>query len=204
MPNHVLNIVKISGGKESISRFKEANIDKYVDSEGDTKPFSFQTIIPRPNSLDITSSSRAAAAMEYLEADDERKQEILKRNWIEEDMLEDFVKLGEAARDNLAKYGYTDWYYWSVDNWGTKWDCYEVSADCHDTEIILTFQTAWAAPKPIYAAIARENPDLSIVVDYADEDYGSNCATLTFKGGKLTDEVMRDFNFAIDLWDEEC
>jgi hypothetical protein len=53
----------------------------------------------------------------------------------------------------VAKYGYSNWYDWSVANWGVKWD-----ASCEDGAIIeqnenlikVGFDTAWGAPIEFY------------------------------------------------------
>lgn len=53
---------------------------------------------------------------------------------------------------------------------------------------ILKFQTAWSCPLPILQVLALKFPEVGFVVKYADEDIGSNCGTLTFRGGELVNE----------------
>lgn len=49
------------------------------------------------------------------------------------------------------------WYWWRVNNWGTKWDCNIVSYTWNDDyEICLTFDTAWSPPIAIYEAIQEQ------------------------------------------------
>ena len=61
--------------------------------------------------------------------------------------------------------GETDdrWYNWRLQNWGTKWDCYEVDIDDSELEygFEVTFDTAWSPPEEICSAI-KEQFDVSI------------------------------------------
>ena len=67
--------------------------------------------------------------------------------------------------------GKTDdrWYSWRLQNWGTKWDCYEVQID--DSEMHygfeVTFDTAWSPPEEVCYAIKEQfdNPSVSWFYD---------------------------------------
>ena len=62
--------------------------------------------------------------------------------------------------------GKTDdrWYSWRLQNWGTKWDAYEVEID--DSEMFngfeVTFDTAWSPPEEICYAIKEQFDDLCV------------------------------------------
>lgn len=45
-------------------------------------------------------------------------------------------------------YGYDNWYDWSINNWGTKWDVHKMEKinDHRNTFIELEFETAWGPP----------------------------------------------------------
>ena len=45
--------------------------------------------------------------------------------------------------------------------------------------------TAWSAPSEIYEALTKKFPNLTIEVDYADEDIGCNCGKMVFVNGKM-------------------
>ena len=55
------------------------------------------------------------------------------------------------------------WYSWRLQNWGTKWDCYEVDIDDSELEygFEVTFDTAWSPPEEICSAI-KEQFDVSV------------------------------------------
>ena len=64
--------------------------------------------------------------------------------------------------------------------WGTKWNACETSIDGPNE---ARFETAWSFPEPIFLKLSQMFPEATIELAYADEDIGSNCGTVTFKGG---------------------
>jgi len=56
------------------------------------------------------------------------------------------------------------WYNWRVQNWGTKWDCYDLTIEEDELPngFQATFNTAWSPPEDIYTAIREKYPDVSI------------------------------------------
>ena len=62
------------------------------------------------------------------------------------------IALEAAQKSNIEQHGYKDWYDFSVNEWGTKWD---VGGDGYEAQdipggLILTFDSAWAAPCAAY------------------------------------------------------
>jgi hypothetical protein len=49
----------------------------------------------------------------------------------------------------------SDWYGWNVTNWGTKWDTGVNIVDQTDTEIVLSFDTAWSPPIAFYMELEQ-------------------------------------------------
>ena len=55
------------------------------------------------------------------------------------------------------------WYDWRVQNWDTKWDCYDVVVTDDDPECTeIEFNTAWSPPEAICHALREQYPDVSI------------------------------------------
>ena len=55
------------------------------------------------------------------------------------------------------------WYDWRIQNWDTKWDCYDVVVTDDDPENTeIEFNTAWSPPEAICSAIREQYPDVSI------------------------------------------
>lgn len=200
MPNHVLNKVTICGSKNDIAKCKKQILNTYKDEEGNFT-FSFQAIIPRAKSLDIESSTCVEDAVWYVE-NDCKELPVSWLSWSQE-QIDKYTELGRIAIKNKELYGFYDWYEWSIKNWGTKWDCYEVSVDFSDETISLEFQTAWSTPYPVFARLSEQYPSLSIRVLYADEDFGSNCGEYLLEDGGLKFDEAYNEKFAYDLWGYE-
>ena len=96
----------------------------------------------------------------------------------------------------IDKYGHDNWYHWAWYNWGTKWDLHGVNfGDLDDDGNIYSFgfQTAWATPDKFITALSLLVKDVWIVVEYADEDYGSNYGTYTCRNGEVHNESCYDW-----------
>lgn len=77
-------------------------------------------------------------------------------------LLQEFIPIPQELRDATAdftvneslveKYGYSNWYDFCVNEWGTKWD---IGADGYEAQdgnggLILTFDSAWSPPCGAY------------------------------------------------------
>ena len=55
------------------------------------------------------------------------------------------------------------WYDWRVQNWDTKWDCYDVVVTDDDPEQLeIEFNTAWSPPEAICNELREQYPELNI------------------------------------------
>jgi hypothetical protein len=71
----------------------------------------------------------------------------------------------------MAKYGSVDWYWWRVNNWGTKWDLNEINNLQITIEgeykiITFTCDTAWSPPEEGFQRISAM-PEFRNVYFYA-------------------------------------
>lgn len=106
---------------------------------------------------------------------------------------------GALGREEQEKYGEKNWYDWSCQNWGTKWNA--MNAEPLGTNGV-SFETAWSMPEPIFKEISRRFPDMSVRVLYADEDRGSNCGFLEYKNGNgQTVEFCKALGISEELCD---
>ena len=204
MPNYVIHNVKINGSVETISKVKQQIINT-KNEIGEDVPFSFQSIIPRPESLNIPASTDVDYGISYIQGDVTKKEEIECRfNTFHngENRFKECIRLAKIALDNIKKYGHKNWYDWNRANWGTKWDAYEPYVNAMTDEIFLSFMTAWSTPEPIFKKLAEQYPDLLIEIEYADEDLGSNCGSYSYVDGKWGYE-NGDYEFARSMWDED-
>ena len=71
--------------------------------------------------------------------------------------------LEQQEADNLAKYGYKNWYDFCTNEWGTKWDVQFDSCEVSDDGLELTgsFESAWAPPVGVYDALTAEGYEVT-------------------------------------------
>lgn len=200
MPNHVKNIVKMTG-ITALPVFTEKK-----DHDGTViMGLDFEKIIPMPESLRVVAGTMENVAIEAVirkaameikhsimsprlipgMTDSEYKQS-LKRSGKSENEL---CVLGLQYINNLVLHGATTWYDWCIKHWGTKWNAYENEQINSDT---ITFETAWSAPEPIIAQLAKMYPDIEIEHWWADEDMGSNTGYAKYVGGEQSEVVYHD------------
>ena len=82
--------------------------------------------------------------------------------------LRDTTADGSEDKKLLEKYGYSDWYGWACDNWGTKWDISEFYGvdRIGKTMITFAFSSAWSPPTGAYEYFLAKNEDCSLKAWY--------------------------------------
>lgn len=93
-----------------------------------------------------------------------------------------------------------NWYNWNNSNWDTKWDACYVNVERYDdknsnsSSINIQFETAWAPPIPIFDAICRQFPKLSIDFEWEEEQgFGAKgCSTQDKDGASYTETESWD------------
>jgi hypothetical protein len=199
MPNHVTNLLTITAAtEERVAEIKSLISGKFDD--GESMSIDFNKIVPRPESLNITSGSttdNGIAILQYRAGDETAIRGIMQYQWgkgfdTPEDLINYILEKGSAnleeaqkALDNEKLYGHRDWYGWSRDNWGTKWNAY--SQELREDGVIK-FETAWSTPEPVICALSRMFPDAQFDVRYADEDFGHNVGEYTYVDGEIVEE----------------
>ena len=181
MPNWCSNEVAITGSAEDIKVLHKLLGDK----------MDFNKIIPMPEELHGTKSPTTILSQEdYDKAVAERMVIQAKEEKTVHDnmVLNCGIGITQEMSDTLVeKYGFNNWYEWSVNNWGTKWNIGndEGQGDWGDTSVHFTFYTAWSPPEPIYNALAEKYPNLDIDWNYEEEGMG-------FRGNFSTGEYQEE------------
>ena len=90
--------------------------------------------------------------------------------------LEGTTADGSKNEALIKKTGYSDWYGWCVDNWGTKWEVAPDYSDPAVTEFLeqsegesqlnWSFDSAWSPPIGAYEHFLDKNSDVSIFATY--------------------------------------
>lgn len=182
MPNHCFNEVKA----------KKEILDEIYDYE--KGKITFNKLIPMPkeleNSVSDGSTTIKKAMYLYLNGD----KDLLEAKWeankdaqqkyktfdkMVEHLFEKYTK-EEVIRSYtcLQKYGTDNWYDWSIEHWGTKWDAY----DCQGSpqEGTLVFFTAWNPPDEIIKALCKKYPNSDL--DWFYEEEGMQLAGHCYAG----------------------
>ena len=187
MPNYVRNRVTVFGKRSVV-----LEIMKNIGNEGEV--IDFEKIIPMPRVLyDVTCPHK-------IVTEDELKKELAeiaeRRKKNPNDYMGFTHNLTQKMYDSyMKKYGAVDWYDWSIQNWGTKWNCSESSL-CDDlpdekgnpdddVECSFEFDTAWSTPFGVIAKLSQKYPTVEITVRFADEDAGQNCGIYTLRDEKI-------------------
>ena len=95
---------------------------------------------------------------------------------------------GRMALDNIINYGAIDWYEWSIQNWGTKWNA-------HETEIednVIWFDTAWSPVPELMQKLSSMFPENYFEYDFSEEQICELCGEFEFENGDCTKELIFD------------
>lgn len=112
---------------------------------------------------------------------------------------------GHRYTMNKLYYGYTTWYGWSCEHWGTKWN--SMNAVELEDGTGWRFETAWSCAEPVVRVLSVIFPEVCFELRYADEDYGSNCGMICYQNGEMTEEQVPSTDkeaveFAVRLWED--
>ena len=221
MPNWCWNNLAVSGEKEDMEKF----YDSLSKNKDGSIEFSFNDILPMPESLDIVSGSNVDWAVRVLEAEYQNNWDkidhLIKnpawvqgtpiKSWMSKDekrnvmlahlkskLSEKDLEMGETHLTNIEKYGHGNWYDWRCSNWGTKWDCSEPYINyAEDDGFGVGFESAWAPPVGVIQAIGKKFPNLNVELEYSESGMGFG-GTLGFQGGEYYDHE------ADMVWKSDC
>ena len=204
MPNHITNLLRINGTPEQVTTVREI-IGGVCPKDGE-RPFDFNTVFPMPEGLNVAANRvEVYVAQTDLGVGDAFARQIADRDRDSKSVRPEVL---EQLKKNIQKTGYAYWYDWTVEKWGTKWNAY--SQKIFEPNLIM-FNTAWSCPIPVLEALAAKFPEVEFVIEFADDDIGSNQGTLIFRNGELAerseaqgDENRRMFAYKVKrLSDEE-
>jgi hypothetical protein len=166
MPNHVISRIVIFGEKESIAAFVAA---AKKDGEWDINALY-------PNPLEEFSSPVRIVSQEEYENQNQENLLFVGRAMTQE-MHDRFVE----------QYGTADWYEWARRHWGTKWGVYDIEEESvTDTEVILTYSTAWSPATGLWAKVSEMFPTLTFESEFVDE-FGNYCGRESYAAGEVTE-----------------
>jgi hypothetical protein len=159
MPNWTTNQLLLTGDKDRIKELLD-----FI--KGDDEVIDFNNIIPMPDILKNTTSG--ACTIDGQEVTSWYEDTSI-ANWEERSKSQRLFTAEETAE--LKRTGYTNWYDWCCDCWGTKWNACRTGIECDYGDYVdIRFDTAWSPPEPILEALREKFPDLEIQLNYRLED----------------------------------
>jgi hypothetical protein len=101
----------------------------------------------------------------------------------------------ENSEALTEKYGYSDWYTWRVNKWGTKWDvCESDIYEDSDKDFMAIFDSAWAPPINWLEHVAPQFPELKFKLAFSEPGMGfCGCATWDIESGYNLEESQLEW-----------
>ena len=127
------------------------------------------------NNITITGPNSVIDKIEKIVSEEDNKNGLLQFMYPMPAELKNTTADGSEDKKMIKKYGYSDWYGWACDNWGTKWDISEFyGVDRHyltetsegESTISFAFSSAWAPPTGAYDNFLSENSECSLNATY--------------------------------------
>ena len=173
MPNWCQNEITVSGDEDKLEEFKEYCYGEWYHGKcGDQtiwvvnkvrQHFSFRSILPMPKEIEHTGSPvRIYDTQEELDEyikeyyGSEKAENFYGKQIVAQAMTREYASYLERT------YGADNWYDWSTENWGTKWDASEPYLQDDGWMLRYEFDTAWCPPEPIHAFLVDKFPDVTI------------------------------------------
>jgi|TARA_R110002020_G_scaffold147346_1_gene322669 hypothetical protein len=162
MPNHCYNQVTIQSTQKDIE-----NIMEHL--RGDETMFDFNNLVPMPELLGEIQAVHQGEDTWYYS----RKKWMKQLNGVKDPYLSfpdsDWLKENKIDPFTIKRlenqHGTADWYQWSIANWGTKWNAYDVEYYVgpipnatnikEGRQVVYKLATAWAEPRPVIKALMR-------------------------------------------------
>lgn len=230
MPNYVRNIIVLKGNMDDVKACLDS-IKSIDEEDGTIHCIDFNKIIPMPEEVkDTVEGSETDFCLDCYKAslEDNDEKNIFNKllssknrgyymflnNLFKEDeengkeRVREAVRKGEVLYNNEKNYGAATWYRWANRYWGTKWNALSTE---YLSSNIIAFNTAWDGVPGIIKKLSQNNPNLSILYGYADEDKGGvNVGAYFFSnGGQLERKLTNDGNstilseaFAERIWND--
>lgn len=189
MPNHVFTKLTIIGPTSNIKQFI-----KNVDG-GPANRLDCDKIWPMPDELRKTSNPNKV--MSQAEID---------QIWADFNKLspENQKKFGgkpfglgitqELHDELVAKYGFDNWYDWSLANYGTKWGIYDTGDwEVGQKQASLFYNTAWSPADKFFINMSVKYPKLRFITEFADEG-GGFVGYESYQNGEIIDTESYNWN----------
>ena len=167
MPNHVYNVISVEEKyADKLKEIVEVGLCMYYK--------------PRPKELELTRSP-------VMVVSEEEYQKALASN----DGVMGLPMTAQMQSDLIKKYGFDNWYDWSLHNWETKWGVYDKEYD----DGRYSFTTAWSPPgDSIIEMLLKDIPDFNYNWE-EEQGYGHD---MVFENGKKVKDKYFETTYDYD------
>ena len=126
------------------------------------------------NHITITGPNKIIDRIEKITKEEDSKDGLLQFMHPMPAELRDTTADGSKDKAMIEKTGYSDWYSWAVDNWGTKWEVCEfygvdrnhLNDSLDESTISFSFDSAWSPPIGAYEQFLVDNENCALVARY--------------------------------------
>lgn len=197
MPNHVTNILTISGEQAEIDKFVEAFTTFHPTSQHQSHDGSFTYNNEDGeygwlNKETNKFARRGEGGMYEVDGVPEGFTPHMNPEVSQFPDFEKIIPMPQDKKDSIGESGmFPAWYSWSTKNWGTKWNSYS-----HEKREgnVYKFETAWSPVPNLVLHMQQAFPTLTIEYKWADEDTGSNTGRITFSPQGILEDVPNNLS----------
>lgn len=166
MPNYCTNNLTVTGDAKEIKRFHEAITAGELQEHENFR--ILDNLFPTPQQLRDTPKGSFG--------DTEKQKEMETKN-----------------QANLEKFGVPDWYEWNCKNYGSKWSDYDgMFGSITDTELNLTFMTAWSPIGEGIRNVSKQFPTLDFILSY-EEGGMAFCGGYAIRNGVIVEDIEGEY-----------
>lgn len=216
MPNHITNVLDVTGSAEDVEKFRVAvssdnpaliaHYKREAQSTAEEKKREMEGEDPTSNTYKFYKD-QYERALKSLEKPMEAvldfngtvpfPEELMGTVSGSESSKPDWQK--KRSEELIKKYGADNWYDWNTSNWGTKWNAYSVS-DVEEIEggLRYKFDTAWSPPTGWLDKTAQLFPSLKFVDTFINEGGGAGRITIHVDEGIEEEEELEDIEWKLE------
>lgn len=145
-------------------------------AHGDYKEIDF--------TIKIFHSEKYKTRKEYMVSLEKKHSNFEKVYLRDGRVLDNLYEYGKYLDYLDKKYGAHDWFYWSINNWQTRWNAFEISKEGNT----LTFHTINNSAFHLMLTASEKHPEVEFVYETCNEDV-TVVGRYTLKAGEIIEEV---------------
>lgn len=181
MPNWCYSHLAVEGEATEIDRFNDSIITNRNEGTAD-----LTRLCPMPEVLEGTQSPTPTSPEPHP-----NWAELLAKGEITQEWHDQLVNnqraMYEAGQKAKAETGYTNWYDWSIDHWGTKWAPRVTYFNRGEHDMEVRFESAWSPATELMRVISGLFPTLTFIMSF-EEEADSYLGTEIFRAGEIIAE----------------